>query len=608
MATHIKQRIAALPETPGVYKFLDAGGNVLYVGKAKNLRKRVASYFSRTIDHPRTRRLVSRIADLDYVVVDSETEALLLENNLIKKYQPRYNVMLRDGKTYPFIAITREAFPRIIPTRRLVRDGSEYFGPFPSMAMVRTLLDFFKKHFPTRTCRFRMTEEGIRKGKYRLCLDYHIGLCKGPCTGRQSRRDYLANVGHIRQILRGHIGEVIRETARIMQQASQNLQFEKAQDYYARLQALEKFQGRNTVVHPSLTDLEVVAIQRGGDLAVAAWFRIFNGFVVQSDILEMVPRLEESDKELIGYAISHFHQKHPPPARIKEVIVPVAPDFALDDIRYTVPRRGDRHRLLRLAQKNAAQHLTEKLQHRKTTRPDDNPVLLRLQKELDLPTLPRRIECFDNSHLQGRQPVSAMVCFIDGRPARSQYRKYHLRKARPRDDYAAMAEVLERRYRRLLRENKDLPDLILIDGGKGQLGTAMKILETLGIADKVGVRAIAKRLELIYRPDDPHPLYLPRNSSSLRLLQHIRNEAHRFAITFHRHTREKQSLATTLTDIPGIGPKTAALLLRHFGSIAHIISADEATLASVIGPARARVLLTWLKGKHEPQQRPAPHR
>ena len=598
MATHLKQRIAALPEGPGVYKFLDKEGRILYVGKAKNLRKRVSSYFSKTIDHPRTRRLVSRIADIDYVVVDSETEALLLENNLIKKYQPRYNVMLRDGKTYPFIAITREDFPRIIPTRRFVRDGSEYFGPFPSMTMVRTLMDFFKKHFPTRSCRFRMTEAGIRAGKYRLCLDYHIGLCKGPCVGRQSREDYLANVAHIRKILRGHIGGVIQETAQAIEKASQNLEFEKAQAYYARLQALEKFQGRTTIVHPSLTDLEVIGIQRAADLAVAVWLRIFNGFIVQSDVLEMVPRLDESDAELVGYAVSHFHRKHPPPAQIKEIVVPAVPDFPLEGVRYTVPRRGDRHDLLRLARKNAAQHLTEKIQHR-PARPQENPVLMQLQKELDLPAPPHRIECFDNSHLQGRQPVSAMVCFIDGRPARSQYRKYHLRKAPPRDDYAAMAEVIERRYRRLLREKHPLPELILIDGGKGQLSTAMEVIRQLGLEERVSIRAIAKRLELIYRPGDPLPLYLPRNSAALRLLQHIRNEAHRFAITFHRQTRDKKALTTTLTEIPGIGPKTAALLLRTFGGIAQILRTDETELARVIGPARARVLLTWLKGKHE---------
>ncbi len=595
----LKAQVAALPEQPGVYKFLDRQGTILYVGKAKNLRKRVASYFTRAVEHPRIQRMVRRVERIDYVVVDSETEALLLENNLIKEYQPRYNVMLRDGKSYPFIAITSEPFPRVLPTRRFVRDGTEYFGPFPSMAMVRALMDFFKKHFPTRSCRFRMTEEGIAEGKYRVCLDYHIGLCRAPCVGYQSRADYLANVAKIRRILNGRIGEVIRETAHDMQAAADRLDFETAQELYARLQALEKFQSKTSVVDPELTDLDVVALQRGGDSAVAVWLRVVNGFVVASDVVELTPRLDEPDAELMSYAVSHFHRKHPPPAQIRTTVVSAEPSFGMEGMHYVRPERGAKHRLLRLAEKNAAQHLAEKAQHRAAPADSEHPVLVRLRDELGLEETPVRIECFDNSHLQGRHPVSAMVCFVDGRPVRRLYRKYHLRKATPRDDYAAMREVVERRYRRQLKEGRPLPQLILIDGGKGQLTAAVDALQQLGIADRVAVRAIAKKLELIYRPGDPHPLYLPRHSPALRLLQHIRNEAHRFAVTFHRRTRDRHNLQTILTDIPGIGPKTAALLHREFGGLAEILAADEARLAEVVGPARARILRMWLSNAHE---------
>ncbi len=594
----LKQRIASLPEQPGIYKFLDKGGRILYVGKAKNLKKRVASYLNRTPERPRVQQMLRKAVDLDYVVVDSEAEALLLENNLIKKYQPRYNVMLRDGKSYPFIAITAEPFPRIIPTRRFIRDGTEYYGPFPSMKMVRGLMEFFQKHFPTRSCRFRMNEDDIAAGKYRVCLDYHIGLCKAPCVGYQSREHYLTSVQQIRRILSGHIGQVIRETAQAMQAASDRLDFETAQELYARLQALEKFQSRTSVVDPSLGHLEVIALHRENELAVAVWFRVFNGFVVQSDVLEMIPRLEESDAELMSYAVTHFHGKHPPPTQVREAVVSELPSFVPEGIRYFKPERGPKRDVLRLAKKNAIQHLTERMQYLQKVQTDsDHPVLRYLQRDLGLRTLPHHIECFDNSHLQGRHAVSAMVCFINGYPAKSNYRKYHLRKASPRDDYAAMAEVVERRYQRLLREGKPLPQLILIDGGKGQLSAAVTVLKHLGIADRIDVRAIAKKLDLIYHPEDPQPLYLPRNSPSLRLLQHIRNEAHRFAITFHRHTRTKQNLTTTLTEIPGIGPKTAALLLREFGSITRILAASEQDISDVIGPARARILITWLKEK-----------
>jgi excinuclease ABC subunit C len=591
---NLKSVLSSLPDEPGVYQYFDENGEILYVGKAKNLKKRVCSYFQKEHDYAKLNLLVRKITRINYIVVKTEWDALLLENSLIKKHQPRYNVMLKDDKTYPWICIKKEPFPRIFPTRKVIRDGSEYFGPYASVTLMKTVLEFVRRLYPLRTCNLNLTAENIEKKKFKRCLEYHLGNCKGPCEGLQAKEDYDYSIAQIRQILKGNINSVIRYLKTQMSEYSGKWEFERAQELKEKLDMLEKYQSHSSVVSPSITNVDVFTILADEKSGYVNYLRVVNGAIIQSHTIELSKKLNETNEELLLMAIADLRQRFDGDST--EILLSQPIEAEIPDVTVIVPQKGDKKRLIELSENNLKYYIREKQMLASLASPKkrDEEKLEQMKKDLHLKEIPHRIECFDNSNIQGAYPVAAMTVFVDGKPSKKDYRHFNIKTVEGPDDFASMEEVIYRRYKRLLDENQPLPQLIVIDGGKGQLSSALKSLETLGIGDKIGIIGIAKKLEEIYFPGDPIPLYLDKRSITLRIIQQIRDEAHRFGITHHRKRRSKGSFQTSLTGIEGIGEKTAEKLLKKFGSVARIKSLPVEELASIIGQDKAKKVLKIL--------------
>lgn len=585
---HIQTLLSALPDSPGVYQFYDKEDKLLYVGKAKSLKKRVSSYFQKDRHvSGKTSIMVRKVADIRTIVVDTEMDALLLENNLIKKHQPRYNVSLKDDKTYPWICIRNERFPRVFSTRKMIRDGSEYFGPYASGRLINTLLELINKLYKLRTCSLVLSEENITKKKFRVCLEYQIGNCKGPCEGFQSQEEYDQSVKEIRQILKGNIQTVIGHLRELMQTYAAEYRFEEAQSVKEKLESLEKFQRKSVVVNPSIHNVDVFSLVIEEDSAYVNFLRVMNGAIIQGHTVELKKKLEETPEELLELAMGELRSRFFSDA--EEIIVPFAPEVEWPGISFTIPKIGDKKHLLSLSESNVRNYIREKRLQEEKQHPENRTLRLmeQMKKDLRLTELPKHIECFDNSNFQGAYPVAAMSVFRDGKPSKKDYRHFNIKTVEGPDDFASMEEVIHRRYKRMLDEALPLPQLIVIDGGKGQLSAAVSSLEKLGLRGKIAVIGIAKRLEELYYPDDPLPLYIDKKSETLRIIQQLRDEVHRFGITHHRKRRSKGVIKTELEEIPGIGPRTAEELLREFRSVQRIKEAPLEALAAIIGEAKA---------------------
>ena len=596
-----KTALAEIPHRPGVYQFWDIDGTLIYIGKAKDLRNRVGSYFNQDNQmNGKTRVLVSKIRKISFTIVDTEIDAWLLENSLIKKHQPRYNIMLKDDKTYPWIIIKKEPFPRVYWTRNRIKDGSTYFGPYASVGMMHTILDLIKETYPLRTCNLPLTEPNIEAGKFKVCLEYQIGNCKGPCQAYQSEEEYNRNIEEIKEILNGKIGNVIREVKQIIKNAVTDLNFELAHQYQRKALILEKYQSKSTVVSSSITNVDVVSIASDERYAFVNFLKIMNGSIIQAQTIEIKKKLDETDEELLTLAISEFRAKFN--STSKEIIIPFEITLEDPDLRFTVPKLGEKKSLLELSQKNVLFFKKEKLNQYEKLNPDlrSDRILSQMQKDLRLTKLPHHIECFDNSNFQGKYPVSAIVVFRDAKPSKKDYRHFNVKTVEGPNDFATMEEAVYRRYKRMLEEEQPLPQLIIIDGGKGQLSSAMNSLKKLGIEKQVTVIGIAKRLEELYYPGDSFPLYLDKKSETLKVIQQLRDEAHRFGITFHRKKRDQGTLKTELEGIPGIGKTTADKLLRHFKSVKRIKEAEEQELATVLNKTQVKTLLEYFNTKVTP--------
>ncbi|MCD4769991.1 MAG: excinuclease ABC subunit UvrC, partial [Bacteroidales bacterium] len=566
MREELKILAQILPETPGVYQFFDKEGTLIYVGKAKNLKKRVLSYFAKKITG-KTKVMTGKVADIRHIVVETESEALLLENSLIKKHQPRYNVLMKDDKTFPWICVKNEPFPRVFMIRNVIHDGSVYYGPYTSVVMVRTLLELIRQLYRLRTCSYNLSEEKISEGHYKVCLEYHIGNCKGACIGNEKEKDYNKSIAEINDILKGNIYTVTSHLKSLMNKYSRETRFEEAQVVKDKLEILEKYRSRSTVVNPRIKDVDVFGYTEDGIKAYVNFLKVIRGAVVQSHAIEFKKKMDESKEEIISLAITELRQRHE--SNAKEVLLSLRPDIQHDNIKYTVPVKGDKLRLVELAERNAVHYRMNQKRRLAEHKPVNKTRahLENLKKDLRLPELPVHIECFDNSNIQGSSPVAACVVFRNGRPAKREYRHYNIKSVTGSDDFASMEEIVFRRYRRLMDEDESLPQLIIIDGGKGQLRSAVKSLETLSLLKRITVIGIAKKLEEIYFPGDSVPLYINKNSMSLKIIQQLRNEAHRFSINFHRDQRSRKMVNSVLDEIPGIGVKTKEILLRHFGSV-----------------------------------------
>jgi len=582
-----------LPDSPGVYRFYDRNGKIIYVGKAKSLRKRVASYFGKS-PVGKTKVMMSRVAEMQHTVVESESEALLLENNLIKRHQPRYNVLMKDDKSFPWICVREEPFQRVFMTRNVVRDGSVYYGPYTSVIMVRTLLDLIKQLYPLRTCNYNLSEDSINAGKYRVCLEYHLGNCLGPCVGKQSEENYNESIRQVKEILKGNIHSVIRYLKDMMNEYSEGLKFEEAQIIKEKLNILQKYRSRSTVVNPRISDADVFGMDVENGKIYVNYLKIIKGAVVQTHTIELRKRIEENNNELMSMAITELRERHSSTA--KEIILGIIPDIKIENVKYTVPRQGDKKKLLELSERNARVYkLNQKKGRIKAPEDRTRQNLEKLKSDLHLPSLPVHIECFDNSNIQGSNPVAACVVFKNGKPLKKEYRHYNIKTVKGPDDFRSMEEVVFRRYRRMLDEDSSLPDLVIIDGGKGQLNAAVKSLENLGIRGKVPVIGIAKKLEEIYFPGDSVPLYIDKNSVSLKIIQNLRNEAHRFGISFHRDKRSKEMTRSSLDGIKGIGPKTKDLLIKKFGSIEKIKSTPQEDIEKLIGKRKTEEIMEFIR-------------
>jgi len=591
MCVDLKEKVTQFPRQPGVYQFIDDKGRVLYVGKAKNLRNRVHSYFSSQIS-PKMAWMLRKAADIQYIVTENETEAFLLENVLIKKYQPRYNILLKDDKTYPWIVIRNEAFPRVEMTRDWIDDGSEYFGPYTSVRTVRVLLDLIHDLFPLRTCKYDLKAGKIASGKYKVCLEYHLGRCNAPCTGMETEETYSVYIKEIRKILRGNFKTALDYFQTRMWEAAANREFEKAQEFKEKLEALQRYQARSTVVNPKLGNVEVFSILPDENTAYVNYMEVANGTVIRVFNTEVKKRLEETDGEILAHVITDLKQRFRTGA--KEIILPFEVNLPFA-VKQTVPRRGDKRKLLELSLKNAKYYRLEKIKQLQRTDPEAHTrrILARMKEDLRLPAEPRHIECFDISHTQGTEKTASCVVFKDAKPDKKSYRHFRIKNVEGNNDFASLYEAVYRRYKRLREEGEALPGLIVIDGGKGQLSSALKALRDAGV-ENIPVISIAKRLEEIFRPGDPLPLYLDKQSETLKILQHIRNEAHRFGLRLHRKRRQKRSLHDSLTGIPGVGEKTAVKLLRHFKSVKKIKEAPREELEKVVGKRLAGTIKTHL--------------
>ena len=588
-----------VPKSPGVYRFMGKDDVILYVGKAKNLRNRVSSYFGERADRAfRTRVMVKNAARIELTIVETETDALLLESALIKEHQPRYNVMLKDDKSYSYICIKKERFPRVLITRRVARDGATYFGPYTSKGRLKIILDLIRQLFPLRTCALTLSEENILAGKFKVCLEYHIKNCQGPCENLETEAAYLEKIEQIKNILRGQFSPVIQHFKREMQHHAENLEFEKAQLIKEKLTAFEDYQSKSTVVSTSIRDVDVFAIASTEKEAYVNYLRVVNGAIIHTHTQELIRNLEdEEDSDLLAYAIPLIRERFSSLA--PEIIVPFEVPAPEPHLTITIPKIGDKRKLLDLSAKNVQYYLLQKKRDEVSKTKKQTPaerILRQLQQDLRMEAVPTHIECFDNSNIQGTNPVSSCVVFKNAKPSKQDYRHFKVKTVEGPNDFASMEEVVFRRYRRLLDEEQPLPQLVLIDGGKGQLSAAMKSIRDLGLENRMTVVGIAKRLEEIFFPDDPLPLYINKKSESLKLIQQARNEAHRFAITFHRDQRSKNFAKSALTDIPNIGEKTAQKLLAHFGSVKKLEAATLTEIAAVVGQAKAKVVRAYFEG------------
>jgi excinuclease ABC subunit C len=589
----ISLSLRTLPNRPGIYQFYDKEGKLLYVGKAKNLKKRVSSYFNREHLSGKLNMLVRKTFEIKHIVVGSELDALLLENNMIKEYQPRYNVMLKDDKTFPWICIKNEPFPRIFPTRTVIHDGSQYFGPYASVKMMNTLLELIRQIYPLRTCNLKLTDKNIAEGKFSVCLEYHLGNCLGPCEGLQDAVNYAENITGIKEIVKGNFSAVMKELKEKMESHARAYEFEKAQFIKEKIVLLERYQAKSTIVNPKLGELDVFSIIDGEEAAYVNFLKVANGAIIQAYTVEMRKKLEETPEELLPIAV--FDLRTRLASEAKEIIVPFDLDLELPDVTITVPKIGDKKHLLLLSEKNARYYKMDKEKQLELLEPErkSQRILGTMMKDLRMKEPPVLIECFDNSNLQGDYAVAAMVCFRNARPDKNEYRHYNINTVTGPDDFASMEEVIYRRYKRQLEENKPLPQLIVVDGGKGQLSAALNSLEKLDLRGKITIIGIAKKLEEIYYPDDPLPLYIDKKSETLKILQRLRDEAHRFGITHHRKKRDKGTLKTELTLIPGIGEETAKKLLIDFKSVARIKKLSLEELEKSVGQAKAKVVFEF---------------
>lgn len=591
VSDELRSRIQSAPNKPGIYQYYDKSGKLLYVGKAKNLKNRVASYFvSDTTKSGRIRLLVSKIRDIKYILTETELDALLLENNLIKTHQPRYNVMLKDDKTYPWICIKNERFPRIFKTRTLIKDGSEYYGPYASVGMMNTILDLVRKNYKLRTCSYHLSEENIEKGKFKACLEYHIGNCKAPCEGEQSEESYNQSIEEIRNIIKGNVTVVKAELKASMNKAAEALQFEEAEMLKNKLEAFQKFQSKSTVVSPTIHNVDVFSLVVDTDLAYVNYMKVNNGAIIQGHTLELKKRLDETKSELLEIALTEMRERFK--SSSKEIIVPFLPEFEMEGLQFHQPQRGDKKKLLELSERNAKYFMLERRKQHEKVDPERHTkrILEGIKKDMRLNELPVHIECFDNSNIQGSNPVAACVVFKNAKPSKKDYRHFNIKTVVGPDDFASMEEVVHRRYKRLLEEDEPLPQLIVIDGGKGQLNSALKSLERLGLRGKIAIVGIAKRLEELFYPGDKYPLFLDKTSETLKVMQHLRNEAHRFGITHHRNQRSKSGIQTELSNIEGVGEKSVQDLLRKFKSVKRVKEASLKDLQEVIPPKRAQAV------------------
>lgn len=590
----IALQLQTLPNQPGVYQYFDKDQKLLYVGKAKSLKKRVSSYFNKTHDNARLNVLVRKIVTIKHIVVETETDALLLENNLIKNLQPRYNILLRDDKTYPWICIKNERFPRVFSTRNFIKDGSEYFGPYTSGRTLHTLLDLIRELYPLRNCNYDLSVQNIKNGKYKVCLEYHIGNCLGPCEALESEEEYLHKIQNIRQLLKGNFKENLKDFKKLMMNYAAEMKFEEAQQIKEKIQILENYQAKSTIVNPKINNIDVFSIVSDETMAYINFLQIAHGAVIRSHTLELKKRLDETDEELLTLAVVEIRERFK--SLTKEVIVPFDVDLG-EKISVTVPKLGDKKQLLDLSERNARYYRLDQLKQIKIVDPDrhTNRIMAQMKSDLRLNKEPRHIECFDNSNIQGTNPVAACVVFKDGKPSKKDYRHFNIKTVEGPNDFASMEEVVFRRYRRLLDEGEPLPDLIIIDGGKGQLGAALKSLEVLGLRGKIAIIGIAKRLEELFYPGDSVPLYLDKKSETLKIIQHLRNEAHRFGITFHRNQRSKNAITSSLTKIPGIGDKTMEKLMVEFKSIKRLGETPKEEIVKLVGKSKAEKLVAFFK-------------
>ncbi|MEP5256248.1 MAG: excinuclease ABC subunit UvrC [Winogradskyella arenosi] len=585
-------QIKTLPHQPGVYQYFDKDDRLIYVGKAKDIKKRVSSYFNKHHDYGKTRVLVKNIVSVKHIVVETENDALLLENNLIKKYKPKYNVLLKDDKSYPWICIKKERFPRVFPTRRVIKDGSEYFGPYTSMKTVKTLLGLIKGLYQLRTCNYDLSEAKIEAGKYKVCLEYHLGNCLGPCEGYESEEEYQANIIAIREILKGNFKDSLQQFRTQMRQHAEAMQFEDAQKIKEKLEVLENYQAKSTIVNPKISNVDVFSIVSDEGYAYVNFLQLSYGSIIRSHTLELKKKLEETDAQLLALAITEIRQRFN--SNSKEIYVPFPVDLGAG-IKITVPKLGDKKSILDLSIRNAKYYRMDKLKQIKIVDPDRhaNRIMAQMKADLLLSEEPRHIECFDNSNIQGTNPVAACVVFKDGKPSKKDYRHFNIKTVVGPDDFASMEEVVYRRYKRLLDEDQPLPQLIIIDGGKGQLSSALKSLDVLGLRGTIAIIGIAKRLEELFYPDDPIPLYLDKKSETLKVIQHLRNEAHRFGIEHHRNRRSKGALTTELENISGVGEQTIVDLMKQFKTVKRIANAKLDELEAVVGVSRARKVYNY---------------
>jgi excinuclease ABC subunit C len=588
------QILPQLPHKPGIYQFLDATGTIIYVGKAIDIRKRVSSYFSKK-QSGKTSVMLKKAAQVRHIITDNESDALLLENNLIKKHQPKYNILLKDDKTYPWICIKKEPFPRVFSTRNTIRDGSVYFGPYTSGMMVKTLLELIRKLYKLRSCSLNLTTSNIESGKFKVCLEYHLGNCRGPCVGLQQKEEYDESIQQIRNILRGNISGVQEHLKKIMKEYASEMRFEEAQVIKDKLDIISKFRSKSAVVSATVKNVDVFALEQDGENTYINYLKVIEGAVIQAFTLDMKSRVDEDKESLLGFAVTEIRQRLASDS--PEIIVAFEPDIRLEGIKYTVPERGDKLKLLELAQRNAVYYRLEQ-RRKKEEKPKGNRTeknLEKLRNDLNMSEMPVHIECFDNSNIMGQNPVAACVIFRHARPSKKDYRHFNVKTVSGPDDFSSMEEIVFRRYKRMIEEKSTLPQLVIIDGGKGQLSSAMKSIRALGLENKITVIGIAKKLEEIYFPGDSVPLYLDKNSISLKIIQQLRNEAHRFGLNFHRTKRSAGMTRSELDNIKGIGTKTKEVLLKEMGSVENIRNSSQADLEKLIGTKKAVVVRDFFK-------------